>query len=207
MTVNLSKIRQYLEEAKWFVVLAIGVFIGVVIVTVVVVSVSTGSAFASEPTSTPLPTALPTLLPTATTLPSPTPTQAPSPTPTPETVYVIWSAHAEKVNMREEPAGYILAAVANGVAVNPLNEIVESNGYTWVKVEVEDRTGWIANLLIWEAVEGYRTLDGTRDCYSAKEGPYRDTLFNGTPYLLLATDEKWMRVQLLDEKTCWLPIE
>ncbi len=50
------------------------------------------------------------------------------------------SPHAEKVNMRDAPAGYIITAVANGIAVNPL----------------------------------------------------KDALLNGTPYLLLAIDEKWL---------------
>lgn len=212
MTINLSKIRQYLDNAPWPIIFGAGGVVGIALLLIgMLVGGAAGRVFASEPTPTLSPTAFPTLLPTATAALPPTLTPLPSPTltPTPEVVYVIWSIHAEKVNMRDAPAGYIVTAIANGVTVAPLNEIIESNGYTWVKVEVGEQTGWIANSLIWEAEEGYRVLDGTRDCYTGVGGPFSNALFNGTPYTLLATaaEGKWMRIQLLDGDKCWLPIE
>ena len=209
MTLNLSKFRQYVEKAPWYLIYGAGCFAGIVLVVgAVLVGGAARNVLASDPTPTTLPTA--TASPTATALPSPTPTllvPSPTPSPTPEPVYLIWSAHAEKVNLRDDPAGPILAAVANGTVVNPRNEVVESNGYTWVKVEVDEETGWIADFLIWEAEDEYRVLNGARACYAAREGAYKAALFKGTPYRLVATEERWMRIQLLDGEACWLPIE
>ncbi|MEA2007714.1 MAG: hypothetical protein U9O54_01220, partial [Chloroflexota bacterium] len=93
MTINLSKIRQYLDNAPWPIIFGAGGVVGIALLLIgMLVGGAAGRVFASEPTPTLSPTAFPTLLPTATAaLPTLTPLPSPTLTPTPEVVYVIWS--------------------------------------------------------------------------------------------------------------------
>jgi len=209
MTINLNWLVNLFSDFKndtpWYLKVLVGFILGVILVSSLFYAFfapGTQPAVAAVPS-----TAVATSLPTPTWTPVPTATLLPTqtPTPTPETVYVIWSEQAEMVNMRDEPAGNVVATVANGEVVEPLNEIIESGGYTWVKVEVDGQIGWIANFLIWE-IEGdyYQIMSETQDYYDSKGGTYKGTLMKGTPYQLLATDEGWIEIELPDGERGWI---
>lgn len=106
--------------------------------------------------------------------------------------------------MRDEPAGDVVSAVANGEVVTPFNEVEEAGGYIWVKVEYDGQEGWIANFLVWEMEEGYYKTEAEQDYYETRDGVYKGTLPNGTPYQMLATDEGWIEIELPDGETGWI---
>jgi SH3-like domain-containing protein len=105
--------------------------------------------------------------------------------------------------MRREPAGEVVAVLANGTSVTPLNDVKEAVGYTWVKVEVDGGTGWVADILIWEALEGYEILEETQDYYY-EDGKFKGQLMKGTPYVVLERDGEWVKIRLLDGEEGYL---
>ena len=210
MTINLSKLtdlfKYFKDDTPWYMKMIVGFILG----TIVTAGVGYAILTPSQPTAAAVPaqTEVAASQPTPTWTPVPTatfaPTRTPAPTPTPSPVYVIWSAQAEAVNMRDEPAGNVVAVVANGEVVTLFNEIEESGGYTWVKVDHAGQSGWIANILIWEMEGGYRLLDATQDYYDTPDGAYKGTLPKSTPYQLLATDEGWIEIELPDGERGWI---
>ena len=208
MTINLNWLvnlfNDFKNDTPWYLKVLVGFILGVILVSSLFYAFfapGTQPAVAAVPS-----TAVATSLPTPTWTPVPTATLLPSqtPTPTPKTVYVIWSTQSEMVNMRDEPAGNVVSAIANGEVVEPLNEIEESGGYTWVKVIYGDKEGWIANFLIWEAKEGYYLLDATQDYYETRDGVYKGTLSKGTLYQMISTDEGWIEIELPDGERGWI---
>lgn len=154
MTINLRKFIDFFdyfrEETAWYLKIGVGVVLGVIL--------ASGLWLFFKPEDPPAqaaiapPTATPTRAPTPTWTPVPTQTPLSTPLPSSPTplpvVHLIWSAQAEKVKMRDAPAGYVIATVANGQSVVPSGEVEEGGGYTWVKVAYGDKEGWMADFLI-----------------------------------------------------------
>lgn len=206
-TINLSKPVEIFESFKndtpWYLKILTGFILGVII--------TAGVGYVVMTPSQPVAAAAPdqaeevALQPTPTWTPVPTSTPAPPvPTPTPAPVYVIWSDQAEAVNMRDEPSGNVISAVANGQSVVVANEVEKSGGYTWVRVAVGNKEGWMANFLIWEMEGNYQLLAGAKDYYEAQNGAYVGTLPKGTPYKIISEEEGWAQILLPDEQVVWV---
>ena len=206
MTLNLRKFVEFFdyfrEETAWYLKIGVGVVLGVIL--------ASGLWILFKPEAPPAqaavvpPTVTPTQVPTPTWTPVPTQTPLPtSPTPFP-VVHLVWSKQAEKVNLRDAPAGYVTSAVANGQSVVVSNEVEKSGGYTWIKVAFGDKEGWMADFLIWEMEGKYQLLESARDYYDAQNGAYAGSLPKGTAYKILSEEEGWTQILLPDEQAVWV---
>jgi hypothetical protein len=213
MTINLRRIVELFEYFKdrtaWYWKVILGGILGVMLSSGVMAAWAASAGPAPLPaaelvTETAATQAPPT--PTWTRVPTetPRPTRTPAPTATPETVYVVWSAYAEKVNLREEPAGRILKGIANGSVVHPQGGVREEGGYTWIEVSHRRQLGWMADVLVWEMVGGYEVLEEGADYYQAPGGTVLGTLPGGTPYRVLAEEEGWREIALPDGRRVWV---
>ena len=212
MTVNLCWLVALFDDFKdrtpWYVKVLFGLILGVILTSGILYAFFTPAsqpAVAAGPT-----TALPTSQPTSTWAPKPTQTPPPtvaSPTPMPTSVPVVnlvWADQASAVNLRDAPSGNVIKAVDNGSVVTLLEDVEESGGYIWIKVEVDGQKGWMADFLIWEVEGVYHLLEEARDYYQSSDGAQVGMLPKGTPYKTISEEEGWVQILLPDEQVVWI---
>ncbi len=162
----------------------------------------------STPTFTPPPTAAPAT-PAPTFVPY-TPTAAPAPR------FVVWSAEAENVYLRELPNGRVLADVANASLADDTGARLNEAGLTWARVCVRTpmaysavtACGWMAAdfLFPWEPGE-YAVVraDLGANLRTSPNGSIATWLPDGTPLRLSGRyDGDWREVYLLNGVYGWV---
>jgi hypothetical protein len=179
-------------------------------VTATAVQLIESPAHTPSPTSPPTCTALPTLTLTV----SATPTLKPH-------LGVIWSQEAAAVYLRESPNGRVKVPLPNGMAVQLLDEWVEKDGLTWVKVVAffpnANPAGWVAEkLILLEASiprENVVAVQAEEGAYLRSEpgGRVITFLWNGT--ILEAgesqtvQERRWVHVRVPDGTEGWVAEE